>query len=336
MKSYKYSYYLLLLVLLNGCFFQKDKGPDVSSVDINISIETFYKDLFSFEVDSLEQNLPFLQNKYGEYFERYCASIIGTGVPSSENFLKNMSTFLSYEYNQEVLDTISVIFKDLDKIDVEIENSFKHLKYYFPNVEIPDIYYHISGFNQSVALDSSWISVSIEKYLGKDCVFYEWLGTPVYLRKGMIPEKIAPDIIKAYAMSTYPFNSESDNLVNQMVYNGKILFFIKKMIPNISLNLLFDYTEDEVKWTRKHESKAWASLVEKKHLFSSDRTILQRYVGESPFTFYFGQESPGKMGNYFGYQIVSSYMKRNENVSIEELMTQNDGQYIFRHSQYRP
>lgn len=335
MKLFKLLRFFLVITLFFACS-NKPKYPDVRDVEVDVKIEQFYKDFFRFPSDSIETYLPYLQNKYKDFFERYCSSVIGVGRVKDDDFIKNIKLFIDYEHNKEVLDSVNFIFKDIEKINNDIITSLKFLNYYYPNNDLENIYYHISGFNQSVVVDSSWISVSIEKYLGKDCIFYEWLGKPVYLRKGMIPEKIAPDIIKAYAMTTFSYKSESENLVNQMIYSGKISYFIKQMIPNIDEKLIFNYTDEELKWIKKHESKTWASLVERKHLFSSERTTIQRYVGEAPFTYFYGAESPGQMGSYFGYQIVLSFMKHNSDVSLQQLMDMNDGQNIFRRSKYRP
>lgn len=336
MKLFKFLNFSLVLILLFSNCSSRERYPDVNNIDIEIKIEQFYNDLFNFPSDSVEFYFPILQEKYGEFFKRYCASVIGVGRVGDADLFKNLKLFLDYEYNKEVLDTINYLFSDIERINKDIIKALKFIKYYYPDNELSNIYYHISGFNQSVVVDSSWISVSIEKYLGKDCMFYEWLGTPVYLRKGMVPEKIVPDIIKAYAMTTFPYKSESENLINQMVYNGKIAYFIAQMIPKIDKKLVFNYTDDELKWLKKHESQTWASLVERKHLFSSERTTIQRYVGESPFTYFYGSDSPGQMGNYFGYQIVISFMKNNKDVTLQELMEINDGQNIFRRSKYRP
>src|SRR5690554_6302511 len=82
------------------------KPPKVNHIPVQVEITPFYEDLFSFPVDSLEKHLPYLEEKYGDFFTKYCTGVIGTGRPNEEGFIKNMKTFLSYEPNQEVLDSI--------------------------------------------------------------------------------------------------------------------------------------------------------------------------------------------------------------------------------------
>ena len=283
-----------------------------------------------------EKHLPYFEEKYGDFFTKYCTGVIGTGRPNEEGFIKNMKTFLSYEPNQEVLDSIRKVFGESEWLKNQLEESFRYHTYYFPESTVPNIYLHISGFNQSIVVDSTWISVSAEKYLGADCLFYEWLTIPVYMRRGMVPEKVTPDIFRALAMSDYPYDNASDHLLNQMVYHGKITYFVKQMSPFIEDSLLFNYSPAQLKWVQKNEANMWKSIVEKKHLFSTDRMVVQRYVGESPFTYFFGQDSPGQTAYYLGFRIVQSFMKKHPEVTLSELMTMSDGQELFTQSGYRP
>lgn len=335
-EQFKWLFVLFILFGMMGCSKKGPRPPKVDHISVQINITPFYEDLFSFPTDSLEEYLSALEKKYGDYFIKYCTGVIGTGHPTEKGFIENMRTFLSYEPNQEVLDSVRIVFGESEWLKDELEAGFKYHKYYFPESIVPNVYLHISGFNQSVVVDSTWLSVSVEKYLGSDCIFYEWLGIPVYLRRGMIPEKVAPDIFKAMAMSDYPYDVSTDHLLNQMVYQGQILYYVHQMKPFLEDTLLFNYSQEQLRWVRKNESYMWASMVEKKHLFSTDRMIIQRYVGESPFTYFFGQDSPGQTGYYLGYQIVQSFMKRHPEVALSDLMMMKDGQELFTQSRYRP
>jgi hypothetical protein len=318
-----------------GCW-RKNAAPNVDHIDVEVNVTDFYDDLFSFPADSFEGRLPFFKEKYGDYFRAYSMGIVGAGDPEDESYPGMMSRFLTYKPNREVVDSVRAVFGDDEWLKKQLEQAFKYQKYYFPDAIVPQIYLHISGFNQSVVIDSSWVSVSAEKYLGAGCVFYEWLSVPLYLRRGMQPDKVVPDIMKAIAISNYVYNDSVDNLLNQMVYNGKILYYVQRMVPGLPDSLLFDYTQQQLEWAEDNESKMWATLVEKKHLFSNDRMTMQRYVGEAPFSYYFGQESPGRIGNYFGLKIVNSFMAKHDEVTLPQLMQMSDGQALFTQAGYQP
>ncbi len=324
---------MIAFAFFNAC---KSKSPKIDKIEVDFELIPFYEDLHTVNPDSFALKLDSFKTAYGSYFDAYSMGVIGAGNPTDEDFVKNMQFFLAYEPNQEVLDTIRKVLSNYDTFYNDLKKAFKYFRYYFPEEEIPDVYMHISGFNQNMVVDSSWISVSLEQYLGADCIFYEWLAVPVYLRKQKATEKLVPDIMKALAMSQFQYNDSIDDLVNQMIYQGKILWFVKQTIPSIPDSLLFDYSKDEIKWVQDYEKNMWETIVEQKHLFSTDRMIVQRYIEASPFTSFFGSDSPGRTGIFLGYRIIQSFIKRNPDITLEELMQMNDGHEIFAEARYRP
>lgn len=312
------------------------KGPDVSGIKVEVEPHLFFKDLFEGGSDNIIAKSNQLRQKYGGYLEAYCQRVIRIGSSNTSDFPERLKAFIDYEANQEVYSECKKDYSNVNDIVKDLEKAFRYYKYYFPEVNLPDLYFHISGFNESIAIDSSWVSVSVENYLGEDCKFYQWLGKPQYLHKRMVRAKIVPDIIKAMALTTFNNDTKNEDVLSSMIQHGKILYFIHQMMPRISEPLLFDMTKDEIKWCEENEANSWASMVERKDLFSTDRMMIQKYTGDSPFTYYFGQDSPGRVAVYLGHQIVEDYMDRNEKVSLKDLMLDEDAHRIFQNAQYRP
>ncbi len=327
--------FLSTLVILSSCT-ESRKAPDVSNVSVEFKLIPFYKDLKAIPPDSVEQYLPALKKKYGKYLEAISVRVLHIGSPEDKNYPQQLKAFLEYDANKDVFRKIDSLFPDINVLKPEIEQAFKYCKHYFPEKNCPDVYFHISGFNQSIVVDSAWLSVSLEKYLGADCIFYEWLGEYKYIRRQMIPEKIVPDIMKAIAMTEFPFNAKKYSLLNNMVYQGKVLYFVKQTCPDIADTLLFDFTEKQLKWTEQFQSDIWSYMIEQKHLFSTDRMVIQKYIGDGPFNSYLGKDSPGKIGAYLGYEIVDKYMTKHDNVTLKELMEDNNGQRILSQSGFNP
>ena len=46
------------------------------------------------------------------------------------------------------------------------------------------------------------------------------------------------------------------------------------------------------------------------------------------------KDSPGRIGTWFGWQIINSYMKKND-VSLQEMVV-TDNEEIFKRSKYKP
>ncbi|NJM24566.1 MAG: hypothetical protein HC859_02605 [Bacteroidia bacterium] len=62
----------------------------------------------------------------------------------------------------------------------------------------------------------------------------------------------------------------------------------------------------------------------------------QRYLGERPKTLEVGEQCPGRIAQWVGWQIVNSYMKNHPDVTLQQLMQTADAQAIFKASQYKP
>lgn len=325
----------VITTLLAACSKGVD-APDVSHISVDVEVKPFYQDLFALNVDELSSQFPQLEDKYGNFIDAYSQKIIRIGNPKDPKYLEYLKSFLEYDANADVLEKCNAVFKDTEQLEDELSQAFRYLKYYFPQQTVPDIYLHISGFNQSIVVDSTWLSISVEKYLGTDCEFYEWLSTPVYLRNKMTPEKIVPDVMKAIAITNFPGNMKNEDVISHMIQEGKLVYFMKSMMPYVNDSLLFDFSEAQLDWSRQAEAGLWAGMVERKHLYNSERMVIQKYVGDGPFSYYFGQESPGRAAVYIGYHIVKTYMKEHPELSLFQLMHEMDAHKILRLSRYRP
>jgi len=182
------------------------------------------------------------------------------------------------------------------------------------------------------------LAIGLDKYLGSEDEFYRLLYPPVpdYMRSVMIPEKITPDAMLAWIFTEFPYTDRKDNLLSQMIYNGRAFYMVHQLIPDLPDTLLWGFSSDQMNFSRKNEALMWEYLVEYKKLFASDPFTISQFIHEAPFTKDFSQESPGRVAIWIGYQIVSSYMAKNRDVSHGELMAENDYQNILNLSKYNP
>ena len=63
---------------------------------------------------------------------------------------------------------------------------------------------------------------------------------------------------------------------------------------------------------------------------------IRKYMGDAPFVAGFPEGSPGRVGQWVGYQLVNLFMNNNKEVSLEELMQIEDANLILRKSNYKP
>lgn len=327
----------LLTLLLLGLWACGDvRYPNVKHIEVSLQLDTFYRNLFQLSTDTSETSLAQLKQNYGDYLDLYSAQIIKVGSIHDLDYRENLYRFLDYGPNAEVLASCDSMLAGYPALSAELTMGFKYMKFYFPDIEVPEVYLHLSGFNQNIFLDSAFVSVSVEKYLGSDSRYYEWLGIPNYLRAQMKPGKIVPDVLKAMLYAWRPDESGREDLLGQMIYQGKVLYALHHFLPNVSEADYMGFTPAQLKWCKAYESMMWSYVIENKYLYGTNRLNNQKFIGESPYTSFYGQESPGKALLYNAVQIVKLYMKQMPETTLDELFNQTDAQVILQKSRYRP
>lgn len=323
---------LLVAFAFVACQSNKLK-VDVSGIDINMEVLRFEKDLFALNQGA---SLEDLKKKYPQILKLYSERVIGLGRIDDPNYPQYLNHFLSDSTMNLVANRIDSIFPNLDQQEKELIEGFKHLKYYYPEVKIPRVFSQLSGFNQSIVVDEGVIGVSLDKYLGEACEFYAFLNRPVYMRANMTPNRIAQDILLAYSLTEFPFKPKAQNLMESMIYQGKILYFLQALLPDKPEYDIMKYKQDAYQWCLENEGQIWAYLIEQKHLFSTDASMTRYYINDAPFTSGMPQESPGRIGTWIGLQIIKSYVEKHSDVSLPTLMANNDYASILRESAYQP
>lgn len=328
---------IIIIFLIFKCFYYKNPlNVNVSNIKIDLKVERFDRDLLMVVKDDPFKVITNLQNKYGYFFDLYNNEIIRIGSTNNSSYIIYLQTFLSdyavFEANKAVNEVFNKNFSEIENIIID---GFKHVKYYFPDKEIPRIVTFVAGFNQSIVIDEGFIGIGLDKYLGEDHKLYDMLNIPQYLRIEMMPDKIPIDVITAWANYEFPYDSETNYLVEQMIYNGKILYFLDACFPKMNEEIKHKYTKKQLDFCYLYEREMWTSIVEQKLLFSTDVLTIKKFTESAPFTSQFGPDSPPRIGNWIGLQIVKSYVKNN-NVSVQDLMKEKDLLKILNKSGYNP
>jgi len=241
--------------------------------------------------------------------------------------------------NNEVYDLTMKTFPDITGIRTGLEDAFRHYLYYFPGKKVPSVYTCITGFNTSIITGDSALGIGLDRYLGADCKFYRQLEIYSYISARMAPEYIVPDCMRGWGSSEWDFGSmgyQLDNVLSEIIHEGKIGYFEKCMMPEMPDNIIFGFTPDQMKFCQNNESRMWMYLVENDLVFSTDRFIIRKLTGEAPFTGYFTNESPGRAATWIGFRIIESYMIKNPGISLGELMMNTDVQGILEKAKYSP
>jgi hypothetical protein len=308
---------------------------NVSGVQVNISISRFEKELFSADPCTLEDSIPVWKKRYGNFLQLF-SYIVKLGNIDDPGFAERLRQFATDHANYIIYKRTEQVFQSLDTFTSDLKDAFKHYHFYFPDKPIPRIITYVSGFNQSAITDDSLLAIGLDKYLGSHEELYRQIGIYNYLLVNMLPKKLVPDCMMFWGETEFPFHDSINNLLVNMVYRGRLLYFTSAMVPSQPDSIKLGFTAKNLNFCLTNEKYIWTRLIEDKYIFNSDRFTIDKFILEGPFTKDFGRESPARAAVWMGYRIVSAYMAKNPSVTLSQLMEETDYMKILNLSAYNP
>jgi hypothetical protein len=312
---------------------------NTSGIDLTVKVRRLEKDLFTANPGEIKSSVPALKQEYDGFLQLF-SFVINIGLINDSSWNDRLVSFCTDKQNNEVYSVTNAVFPDLKNLEQGLTNAFKHYRYYFPEKSIPKVYTCISGFNNSIiTMRDSILGIGLDRYLGADCKYYPGLKIYKYQAAKMNPVNIIPDCMYGWASIEWNYkdlNYSPDNVLSEMIHEGKLMYFVKSMLPSEKDNLIFGYTPQQMKFCTNNEKQMWQYLVENNLLFSTQQLVKRKLTGDAPFTSYFSKESPGRSAVWLGFRIIESYMARNRNITLAEMMMNTDCQQILEKAKYSP
>ena len=110
------------------------------------------------------------------------------------------------------------------------------------------------------------------------------------------------------------------------------------LLPNDDEKIKIGFSEEKLRWAKENEIFIWKYFIENKLLYSTNVELFDRFINPAPFSKFYLEldvESPGKIGQWIGWNIVKSYVKNNPTVSLSEVLKKSEFE-IFQYSKYKP
>lgn len=310
---------LILPLLIFICSACSEKGrfysKEAENLPLKVEIERFDRDFLLLDSASL-------QEKYPDFYPIYVRNILELPAHELENFRADSVVRGLFADVEKEYSSVSDVEKTLTK-------AFKYYKYYFPEKQVPKVSFHVSGFNQCVVTLQDRISVSADYYLGKDYPMYSSVAYQ-YEVPYLTREHMPVDVMLGWLSSE--IQTDDYRLLESMINHGKVMYLLEAFFPDYQMSEILSYTPEQFAWCEEHEQRIWHSIVENKELYSTDWRTIMKYTQPAPFTNGYSQEhSPGRLGVYMGWKIVSSFMKAHKNLTLSDLMATTDAQEIMRY-----
>jgi hypothetical protein len=206
----------------------------------------------------------------------------------------------------------------------------------FPEAKVPQFVSYLSEFTESHCAYDSIIGIGLDMYLGKDYLFYP-AEFPEFMRRKMTKDYILANTLKAMAISNFDIQLKDKRFLAFMLFEGKVRYFVKKLMPELADTLVFGYSKAQMDWSNESEGQIWNFVVDKKLLYNKNPNDYMRLLTDAPFTSADGipQESAPMIGVYCGYKIIENYAQKSGS-SLAEIMNNSNWDEILKESAYRP
>ena len=327
---------LLSIALFVSCSHNKF-DVDISDVKVpDVKFMRFEKDFFSLNPQNLNLKIPELEKKYGAFYYMFVSTVKGRGTPNDTNGI------LEFVGNKDMRDAFAETQKSISDADIValetgLTDCMKRFKYHFPKHKLPKYFATcMSGFDYNFAYPDSVMAVSLDMYLGRDNSFYKMLQWPNYQVRLLNKEYMLPDMIRGWIISEFDNADSVNNLLNNMILFGKVFYACDALLPETPDSIKIGYTTIQMKYCKEYEKNLWGYLAANNRLYENNLKTIGELTSDGPFTSSISKECPPRIAMWIGWQIVRSYMKNNESVTLAQLMEEKDAQKILNKSKYRP
>ncbi|MDN3642605.1 gliding motility lipoprotein GldB [Lutimonas halocynthiae] len=309
----------MILLNLVACDKNEKEVVDVSKIDVNVDVRRFEQRFYT----AGPENLSTLKSDFPFLFPEPNPDSVWTAKMKDEDEL-----FL-YKASQEV-------FGDFSKEKIGLAELFKHVKYYFPKFEAPRVITILSNvdYDNRIIYADSLMFVSLDVYLGREHEVYE--DYPNYIKQNFTPDHLMVDAARELANPVVKPNPLK-SYISKIIQEGKKMYTIAAFLPAESEQEIMGYSPEQYEWAVQSESNIWKYFIQKEMLYSNDPTLTERFISDAPFSKFYlevDKDSPGRIGVWFGWQIVNSFMEHND-LSLQEMLA-IDNEELFTKSKYKP
>ncbi len=337
--SNKILFFFVVTLFFAACNNSEEKKIDAIQV-APVPFDNMEDELFAITSANIQEKGNFLSHQYQIFFIYYLENVLGAGSFRDSLSKEKILQFINDKDIELVYKEVKKSFPtpERKKIENNLLQLHKYLKYYFPSKPIPEKYVScVTGFNYQIMYPDSGkiIGIGLDMYLGQNNYLYQLLQWPQYRVRQLNKEYITCDVAKAWLFNNFS-PQKFNNLLENMMYYGKIFYALDKLLPNEQDSIKWAYTPAQLGYCNKYEKNLWGFFVEDNKLYDNNPKIISTFLNDGPFTAAINKECPPRIAMYVGYRIVKQYMQNNKGVNLEQLMQENNAQKILQHSKYKP
>ena len=324
--------FLTICLIMASC--QENKPVYKAKLDIkpdpyDLEFDRYEDVLFNLDTADFQQELMRIQDRYRVFL---------SGDLNNLNAVKYLKDFATDPYSIGLYNKVKTAFPDLKQVEPMVEEVFAHFHHYYPNIEIPKkVYTCVTGVNYDeppIQVIDGNLVISLDWYLNGDEV-YDQIGMPKYIQVRTNVATLAKDVAnRLYIYYLYDWRKQGQ-IVGEMVFYGRLDYFIEAMYPSIADSILLGYSSSQWQWAAENEGQVWADIVGNRRLYDAGLDAYMMYFADGPFTQAYSNDAPSRLGEFFGLNIIRAYASSHD-YDLVELMNRKDLQNIFQDSGYKP
>lgn len=320
-------------------------APQVEDIQVDFPFVQFDQYLSNTSSENMSDSLFVWQEKYPNFIDLYLTNILAlpTTEMSHDDIVKSLIDFNNHPGISAIQHSIDSLYSDMSSVQKEFHQAFQFFTYYFPDFSAPAIYTCNSEFGIQRFLfqtqESEAIGIGLDLFLGGSYPYRQYMpDNPAfssYVTRSFNKDHIVKKSLEAILEDQIPFPN-GGNLLDQMIFHGKKLYILDHLLPYHSDTIIMEYTEDQLNWCDDNQAEMWAYLLKEELFYSSDINKISKLVSPSPTSSGMPEESPGRTANYIGWKVVESFMEKNPEMTMSELILLDDAQKILEISRFKP
>lgn len=350
----------ILIILLLGFISCGDTDPNADVKDMVLSVKIHRTDSMMYlAAKAFHQPKPDTIGIFNQYLKPNRAFWLEL-FPQYEKLVADSSLTESYQdsvlalyYGQflsdkntwQLMDSINKHFPPNFDIATQIVPVFKRWKRDFGVDTLPEVCTFVNGYSPPgmmpevdqvfPTLSGKYLALGLHYWLGKSFIFYS-PDIPVYVKKRFDPQYIGVVVAQQIADDMVPAIDLSQNptLLDHAIRLGIRQCVVDALLPSTADSTKMWYGSLQMAYCHKFEKNIFNFV--KEELYSKDFLIQRKYIEDKPFTSELSRESAPRLAQYWGWEVVKSYMKNHPDIKIADMVKRKDYEKIFKESAYKP
>lgn len=295
-----------------------------------VKFSRFEKVLFDTPADQLQGKLEAVRSDF--------ASPLINCAPDNPVYMQQLTAFVSDPIVKEIYRLTDSCYSNLGWLEKELSAAVSKARKLSDSVAPKRYFTMITGdmedYRNRVFCYDGDLVLSIDHYVLPYTKHLGYCNCPMYIVNLSDRRYMAADCMAAMARSRIAMPEGEPMLLDYIVMEGKVQYFLEQTMPSTPDTIRLRYTKGQLDWMQHSEKDVWGYFLQNNLLYENDMARIHNFIDEAPKTNAFRNSAP-RTTDYLGLQIVRAYMKRS-GASLDELFANTDSQAILQKSAFKP